>query len=68
MILGMWSIYTKYLDKINKADKERNEICTCALGLEKKLHITNEKREQGVTLFQQQTVKLKYYKRMIDVL
>ncbi len=53
MILDMWSIYTKYLDQANKADKERNEIHTRVLGLEQELHISNEEREQVVSLLQQ---------------
>ena len=64
----MRSIYTKYLNKANKADKERDEIRTRALGLEQELHISNEEREQAVSLLQQQTVKVKRYKKMIDAL
>ncbi len=29
----MRSIYTKYLEQVNKADKKRNEIYTCVLKL-----------------------------------
>ncbi len=68
MILDMQSIYTKYLDQVNKADKERDEIYTHALGLEYELHISNEKREQAVSLLQLQSVKVKRYEKMIDVL
>ncbi len=68
MILDMQSIYTKYLDQANKADKENNEIYTCALGLEQELYISNEEREQAVSLLQQQTVKVKRYERIIDAL
>ena len=68
MILDMQSIYTKYLDQANEADKERDEIHTRALGLEQELHISNEEREQAVSLLQQQTVKVKRYEKMIDVL
>ncbi len=45
MILDMQSIYTKYLDQANKADKKRDEIHTRALGLEQELHISNEEKE-----------------------
>ena len=64
----MRSIYTKYLNKANEADKKRDEIRTRALKLELKLYISNEKREQAVFLLQQQTVKVKHYMKMIDVL
>ena len=50
MILDIWSIYTKYLKKANKADKKHDEIRTCALGMEQKLYISNEKKEQAVFL------------------
>ncbi len=53
MILDMQSIYTKYLDQANKADKERDDIHTCALGLEQELHMSNEEIEQTVSLLQQ---------------
>ena len=68
MILDMQSIYSEYLDQVNKADKERDKIYTCALGLEQELYISNKEREQAVSLFQQQTVKVKYYEKMIDIL
>ena len=56
------------MHEANEADKERDEIRTRALGLEQELHISNEKREQAVSLLQQQTVKVKRYKKMIDAL
>ena len=56
------------MNKVNKADKKRDEIRTRALGLEQELHISNEEREQAVSLLQQQTVKVKRYKKMIDAL
>ena len=61
MILDMRSIYTKYLNKANKANKKCNEIYIYALGLEHKLYINNKKKEQAVFLLQQQTVKVKHY-------
>lgn len=45
MILDIWSIYTKYLDQVNKADKKRIGIHTCVLELDQELYINNEKRE-----------------------
>ena len=50
MILDMRSIYIKYLNKANEADKKRDEIRTCALQLKQELHISNDKREQAVFL------------------
>ena len=51
MILDIRSIYTKYLNKANKADKKRDKIRTRILKLEQELHISNEKREQAVSFF-----------------
>ena len=45
MILDMQCIYTKYLNKANKADKKRNKIYTRVFELEQKLYISNEKKE-----------------------
>ena len=64
----MQSIYIKYLNKVNKPNKKRNEIRTCALGLEQELYISNKERKQAVSLLQQQTVKVKRYEKMIDAL
>ena len=68
MILDMRKTYTEYLDQANEADDQRDEIRTRALGLKQELHISNEEREQAVSLLQQQTVKVKRYERMIDTL
>ena len=48
MILDMQSIYTKHLNKANKADKKHDKIRIPVLKLEQKLHISNEKQEQAV--------------------
>ena len=53
MILDMRSIYTKYLNKANKADKKRDKIYTCALRLEQELYISNKETEQAISFFQQ---------------
>ena len=45
MILDMRSIYIKYLNKINKADKKCDEIRICTLGLEQELYISNKERK-----------------------
>ncbi len=42
--------------------------CTHALGLEQKLHISDKVKGQAVFLLEQQTVKVKSYKRVIDTL
>ena len=68
MILDIQSIYTKYLNKANKANKKCDEIRTRKLGVEQELHIGNEEREQAVSFFQQQILKVKRYKKMIDAL
>ena len=68
MILNMRSIYTKYLNKINKADKKHNKIRTRTSKLEQECYISNKENEQVISLLQQQTVKIKCYKKMIDVL
>lgn len=68
MILDMRSIYTEYLNQANEADKQRDQICTLALGLEQDLHISNDEREQAVTLLREQTIKVKRYEKLIDAL
>lgn len=50
MILDMQNIYTKYLDKANKADKKCNKIHICILKLEQNFHINNKEKEQMVFL------------------
>ena len=68
MILDMRSIYTEYLDQANEADKKCDEIRICALGLQQELHISNDKKEQAVSLLQKQIVKVKRYEKKIDTL
>lgn len=68
MILDMQNTYTGYLDQANKANKERNEICTYALALKQRLHISNKERAQAVSFLQQQIIKVKRYKKMIGAL
>ena len=53
MILDMRSIYIEYLNKTNKADKKRDEISICALGLEQKLYISNKERKYAISHLQQ---------------
>ena len=45
MILDIQSIYIKYLNQVNKANKKHNKIYIYALKLEQELHINNKKRE-----------------------
>lgn len=68
MILDIRSIYTKYLDYIIKTEKDCDKIQICTLKLKQKLHISNEKKEQKVFFLQQETLKVKRYKKMIDVI
>ena len=49
IILDIRSIYPKYLNKANKANKKRDEIYTCALELEQEFYISNEEKEQPVS-------------------
>ena len=51
MILDMQSIYTKYINKINKVDKKHDEIRTCTLKLEQKLDICNKKENRQLFFF-----------------
>ena len=50
MILDIRKTYTEYLDQANKADDQRDQIRIYTLGLKQDLHISNEEREQAVTL------------------
>ncbi len=68
MILDMQNIYIKYFDQTNKAHEEYNKIRICILWLEQELYISTEEREQAVFLVEQQTIKIKRYERMIDIL
>lgn len=68
MILDMWSIYTKYFDQTTKANKKYDRIYTCTSKLKQKLYISNKEKKQIVYFLQQQTVKIKCYKKMIDIL
>lgn len=68
MILDIRSIYTEYFDQANEADKKYDEIRICALELEQELHNSNDKKEQAVSLLQEQIVKVKRYEKMIDAL
>ena len=57
MILDMRNIYTKYLNQANHADKQCKEIRTIALGLEQELQISNNKRQEAITLLEAQVAK-----------
>ena len=50
MILDMRKIYIEYLEQVNKANDQRDQIRTYALELEQDFHINNEEKEQAVTL------------------
>lgn len=64
----MQSIYTKYLDQNNKANKEYDEMHTHVLALEQEFHISNNEKQQAISLLQKLTVKIKQCKKMINIL
>ena len=66
MILNMQSIYGKYLNKANKTNIKHDEICISVLEVEQKFYISNKKREQTVSLLQQQIIRVKRDHKMID--
>lgn len=68
MILDIWSIHTEYLDKTNEKDEKCNKIFIYVLRLDQGLYISNEEKKQVVSFPQQQTIKVKYYEKMIDKL
>ncbi len=68
MILDMRNIYTKYLNQANHADEQCKEIWTIALGLEQELQISNNERQEAITLFEAQVAKSNWYERIIDTL
>ena len=68
MILDMRNIYIKYLNQANHADKQCKEIQTIALGLEQELQISNNERQEAITLLEAQVAKSNQYKKIIDTL
>ena len=68
MILDMRNIYTEYLNQANHADEQCNEIRTIALGLEQELQISNNERQEAITLLEAQVAKSNRYERIIDTL
>ena len=57
MILDMRNIYTKYLNQANHANKQCKEIRIIVLGLEQELQISNNKRQEAITLLEVQLAK-----------
>ena len=57
MILDMCNIYIKYLNQANHADKQCKKIQTIALGLEQELQISNNNRQEAITLLETQVAK-----------
>ena len=57
MILDIYNIYTKYLNQVNHTNKQYNQIQTIALGLEQELQISNNKKQEAITLFEAQIAK-----------
>ena len=68
MILNMHTIYTKYLNQTNNADKQYNQIQTVTLRLEQKLQISNNKKTEAITLLEAQVAKSNRYDKIIDML
>lgn len=68
MILDMHTIYTKYINPANNADKQCNQIQTISLGLEQKLNISNNERNELIILLKVQIVNSNRYEKMIDLL
>ena len=68
IIFNMWNIYIKYLGQANKLNKKYNEIHIWTLKLEQKLYISNYEKKQIISLLQQQIIKVKHYKKIIDIL
>ena len=68
MILDIRNIYTKYLNQANHANKQCKEIRTIALGLEQELQISNNERQEAITLLEAQVAKSNRYEKIIDTL
>lgn len=59
MILDMRNIYIKYLNLANHANKQCKKIRTIALMLEQELQISNNKRQETITLLKSVNSKIK---------
>ena len=68
MILDMRNIYTEYLNQANHANEQCKEIRIIALGLEQELQISNNERQEAITLLEAQVAKSNQYKKIIDTL
>ena len=68
MILDMRTIYTKYLNQANSANKKYNQIQTIALRLKQELQISNNERTEAITLFEEQVIKSNQYEKIINTL
>ena len=66
IILDICNIYTLYLNQVTYADKQCNQIQTIALGLEQKLQISNNEKQEAITLLKVQVTKSNRYKKIID--
>lgn len=67
IILDIPTIYTKYLNQANNADKLYNQIWIVALGLEQELQISNNEKAKAITLLEAQVTRLNWYKKIIDM-
>ena len=64
----MRNIYIKYLNQANHADKQCKEIRTIASRLEQELQISNNKRQEAITLLEAQVAKSNRCEKIIDTL
>lgn len=67
IILDIPTIYTKYLNQANNADKQYNQIQTVALGLKQELQISNNEKTEAITLLEVQVAKSCQYKIIIHI-
>ena len=56
------------MNEANKANQKRDRLCTYELKLEQELYISYKEGEKAVSLLQQQTEKVKRYKKIINAL
>ena len=57
MIVDMRTIYTEYLNQAKNADEQCNQTRTIALGLEQEVQISNNERNEAITLLEAQVAK-----------
>ena len=68
IVLDIRTIYIKYLNQANNANKWYNQIWIVALGLEQELQISSNKKTEAITLLEAQVAKSNQYKKIINIL